>query len=119
MGKTTIFFLPSLTIQYKGAVDREADWWKGGGAPATQAMGTTGKWGKTKRSSRATDSAPYLGPGCFGEADRRSAVGLLAVVAGAALVVAMPGSGRRGKWSWRCGVRWGAGPCRCFRPATY
>jgi hypothetical protein len=109
-GKTTIFYLPSLTIQNRGAVDREADRWKEGGAPATQAMGAAGKWGKTKRSSRETDSAPYLGLGCSGEVDRRPVVGLLAVVAGAALVVAMEGSGRRGKWSWRCGARWGAGP---------
>jgi hypothetical protein len=82
---------------------------EGGRAPTTQAMGTVGKWGKTKRSSRATDSAPYLGLGCSREADRRLAVGLLAVVAGATLMVAMEGSGRRGKWSWMCGTRWGAG----------
>jgi hypothetical protein len=30
--------------------------------------------------------------------------GLLAVVAGAVLVVAMEDSGERKKWSWRCGV---------------
>jgi hypothetical protein len=30
--------------------------------------------------------------------------GLLAVVDGAVLVVAMEGSGERKKWSWRCGV---------------
>jgi hypothetical protein len=59
-------------------------------------MATVGKWGETERSSRATDSAPYLGLGCSGKADRRSTVGLLAVVTGAALVVAMEGSGRRG-----------------------
>jgi hypothetical protein len=52
----------------------------------------------------ATDSASYLGLGCSGGADRWPAVGLLAVVAGAALVVAMEGSGKREKWSWRCGV---------------
>jgi hypothetical protein len=75
----------------------------------TRCTATAGKWGKTKRSLRATDSVPYLGLGCSGEADRRLAVGLLAVVAGVALVVAMEGSGRRGNWSWRCGVRWGAG----------
>jgi hypothetical protein len=39
-------------------------------APATQAMGAAGKWGKTKRRSRATNSAPYLGLGCSREADR-------------------------------------------------
>jgi hypothetical protein len=83
---------------------------EGEGAPASRCAATVGKWGETKRSSRATDSAPYLGLGCSGEADRRPAVGLLAVVTGAALVVAMEGSGRRGNWSWRCGARWGAGP---------
>jgi hypothetical protein len=107
MGKTTIFFLPSLTVQNRG--DREADRWRGGGAPATLCAAMAGKWGKTKRSSRATDSAPYLGLGCSGGEDRRPAVGLLAVVAGAALVVAMEGSGRRWNWSWRCGVPRGAG----------
>jgi hypothetical protein len=109
MGKTTIFYLPTLTIQNRGTVDREADRWKGGGAPATRCMASAGKWGKTKRSSRATDSAPYIGWGETVEGDRRPTVGLLAVVAGAALVVAMEGSGRRGKWSWMCGARWGAG----------
>jgi hypothetical protein len=83
---------------------------EGGGAPATRCTTLAGKWGKMNRSSRATDSAPYLGLGCSGEADRWPAVGLLAVVAGAALVVAMEGSGRRGKGSRRCGARWAAGP---------
>jgi hypothetical protein len=62
----------------------------------TRCTATAGKWGKTKRSSRATDFAPYLGWGQTMEGDRRPAVGLLAVVAEAALVVAMEGSGRRG-----------------------
>jgi hypothetical protein len=66
--------------------------------------------GQNEEELEGTYSAPYLGLGCSGEADRRPAVGLLAVVAGAALVVAMEGSGRRGKWLWRCGARWGAGP---------
>jgi hypothetical protein len=110
MGKTTIFFLPSLTIQNRGAVDREADRWRGRGAGVPMHGDGREVWGKTKRSSRATDSAPYLGLGCSGEADRRPTMGLLAVVAGAALVVAMEGSGRRGNWSWRCRARWGAGP---------
>jgi hypothetical protein len=77
---------------------------EGGEAPATRCTATAGKWGKAKMSSRATDSAPYLGLGCSRGADRRPAVGLLTVVAGAALVVAMEGSGRRENWSWRCGV---------------
>jgi hypothetical protein len=68
MGKTTIFFLPSLTIQngeeqYGRSVE--------GGAPVTQAMGTAGMWGKTERRSRATHSAPHLGRGRTVEGDRR------------------------------------------------
>jgi hypothetical protein len=86
-------------------MDREADQWKGGGASTTRCSTSAEKWGKTKKSSRATDSTPYLGWGQTVEGDRRVAVGQLAVVAGAALVVAMEGSGRRGKWSWRCGAR--------------
>jgi hypothetical protein len=78
---------------------------EGGGAPATRCTATAGKWGETKRSSRETDSTPYLGWGQTVEGDRRPAVGLLAVVAGAALVVAMEGSVRRGNWSWRCRAR--------------
>jgi hypothetical protein len=59
-------------------------------------MTTAGKWGETRRSSRATDSAPYLRWGQTVEGDRLSAVGLLMVVAEAALVVVIEGSGRRG-----------------------
>jgi hypothetical protein len=44
---------------------------EGGGAPATQAMGTAGRWGKTERRSRATHSAPHLGRGRIVEEDRR------------------------------------------------
>jgi hypothetical protein len=44
---------------------------EGGGAPATQAIGTAEKRGKTKRSSRATHSAPHLGRGRTVEGDRR------------------------------------------------
>jgi hypothetical protein len=80
--------------------------------PATRCTATAGKWGETKRSSRATDSAPYLGWGQTVEGDRRPAVGLLAVVVGAALVVVMEGSGRRGNWSWSAGR--GGEPVRAF-----
>jgi hypothetical protein len=114
LGKTTIFYLPSLTIQNRGRFGQGDRPVEGGGVPATRCTATAGKWGKTKRSSRATDSAPYLGLGCSGGADRRPAVGLLAVVTGAALVVVMEGSGRRGNWSWRCGARWGAGPALLY-----
>jgi hypothetical protein len=44
---------------------------EGEGAHATQAMGTTGRWGKTERRSRATHSAPHLGRGQTVEGDRR------------------------------------------------
>jgi hypothetical protein len=44
---------------------------EGEGAPATQAMGTAGRWGKTERRSRATHSAPHLGRGRTMEGDRR------------------------------------------------
>jgi hypothetical protein len=44
---------------------------EGEGAPATQAMGTTGRWGKTERRSRATHSAPHLGRAWTVEGDRR------------------------------------------------
>jgi hypothetical protein len=102
MGKTTIFYLPSLTIQ-NGETGRPAG--GGGRGAGVPVHGDGREVGKTKRSSRATDSAPYLGWGQTVEGDRRPAVGLLVVVAGAALVVAMEGSGRRGNWSWRCGAR--------------
>jgi hypothetical protein len=44
---------------------------EGGGAPATRCTATGGKWGKTKRGSRATHSAPHLGRGRTVEGDRR------------------------------------------------
>jgi hypothetical protein len=69
MGKTTIFYLPSLTIQ-----NREEQYGRpveGGGAPATQAMGTAGMWGKIERRSRATHSAPHLSRGWTVEGDRQ------------------------------------------------
>jgi hypothetical protein len=43
----------------------------GGGVLATRCTATAGKWGKTKRSSRATHSAPHLGRGRTVEGDRR------------------------------------------------
>jgi hypothetical protein len=58
MGKTTIFFLPPSRYRTERQGGRP---WKGEGAPATQAMGAAGKWGKTKRRSRATHSSPHLG----------------------------------------------------------
>jgi hypothetical protein len=44
---------------------------EGEGAPATQAMGTAGRWGKTERRSRATHSAPHLDRGRTVEGDQR------------------------------------------------
>jgi hypothetical protein len=44
---------------------------EGEGAPATQAMGTAGRWGKTELRSRATHSAPHLGRGRTVEGDRQ------------------------------------------------
>jgi hypothetical protein len=44
---------------------------EGEGAPATQAMGTAWRCGKTERRSRATHSAPHLGRGQTVEGDRR------------------------------------------------
>jgi hypothetical protein len=48
--------------------------------------------GQTKRRSRATDSAPYLGLWCSGEADRRRRAA----------------TGYGGRW-WRCLGAWEAG----------
>jgi hypothetical protein len=44
---------------------------EGEGAPATQVMGTAGRWGKTERRSRATHSAHHIGRGWTMEGDRR------------------------------------------------
>jgi hypothetical protein len=67
MGKTTIFFLPSLTIQNREEQsDRPVE---GRGALATWCTATAGKWGKTKRRSRATHSTPHLGRGRTVEGD--------------------------------------------------
>jgi hypothetical protein len=71
MGKTTIFYLPSLTIQNRGAGGQGGRPVEGEGAPATQAMGTAGRWGKTERRSRETHSARHLVRGQTVEGDRR------------------------------------------------
>jgi hypothetical protein len=63
---------------------------EGGGAPATRAMGAAGKWGKTKRRSRVTHSAPHLGRGRTVEGDRRRRV-----------VCNPERHGRRWWWRWR------------------
>jgi hypothetical protein len=44
---------------------------EGGGAPATWCTATAGKWGKTKRRSRAIHSTSHLGRGRTVEGDRR------------------------------------------------
>jgi hypothetical protein len=87
---------PSLMIQNRG--DREADRWKRGGAPTTQAMGTAGMWGKTEWRSRATHSAPHLGRGRTVEGDRwRRAV------------CNPERHERRWWWRWRAQGGWGIG----------
>jgi hypothetical protein len=65
-------------------------------APATQAMGAAGKWGKMKRRSRATHSAPHLGRGRTVEGDRRRRA------------VFNPERYRR-RWWWRWRARGGGG----------
>jgi hypothetical protein len=87
MGKTTIFFLPPSRYRTERQGGRP---WKGEGAPATQAMGAVGKWGKTKRRSRATHSAPHLGRGRTVEGDRRRWA-----------VCNLERHGRRWWWRWR------------------
>jgi hypothetical protein len=49
MGKTTIFFIPSLTIQNRGVGGQGGRPLEGGGALATRCAATAEKWGKTKR----------------------------------------------------------------------
>jgi hypothetical protein len=84
----------------------------GGGAPATWCTAMAGKWGKTKRRSRATHSAPHLGRGRTVEGDRwRRAV------------CNPEQHGRRWWWRWRArggggigrgGVGRGGEPVRPF-----
>jgi hypothetical protein len=101
MGKTTIFFLPSLRIQNRG--DREAGRWRGEGRRRPGARRRAGS-GAKRRGGRG-QLIPLLTlveDGLWREIDGggRSSI----ETARAALVVAMEGSGRRGDWSWRCGV---------------
>jgi hypothetical protein len=88
MGKTTIFSLPSLMIQNRE--EQSGRPLERGGAPATWCTATVGKWGKAKRRSRATHSAPHLGRGRTVEGDlRRQAV------------CNPERHGRRWWWRWR------------------
>jgi hypothetical protein len=94
MGKTTIFFLPPS--RYRIEETGRPSPWKGGGAPVTWCTATAGKWGQTKRRSRATHSAPHLGRGRTVEGDRwRRAV-------------CNPERHER-HWWWRWGARGGGG----------
>jgi hypothetical protein len=68
LGKKPFFFLPPSRHRRRRQGGRL---WKGEGAPTTWCTATAGKWGETKRRSRATDPSPYLGLGCSGEVDRR------------------------------------------------
>jgi hypothetical protein len=87
-GQNNHLLSPSLTIQRrKRQGGRPVE---GRGAPATRAMGAAGKWGKTKRRSRATHSTPHLGRGRTVDGDRwRQAV------------CNPERHGRRWWWQWR------------------
>jgi hypothetical protein len=60
MGKTTIFFLPPSRYRMEQTGRSTGEGGRGAGDPG---HGAAGKWGKTKRRSRATHSAPHLGRG--------------------------------------------------------
>jgi hypothetical protein len=68
MGKTTTFYLPSLTIQNRGA---GGTWPAGGGAaPAGGPMHDDDREvGQNEEEFEATDSTSYLGLGCSGGVD--------------------------------------------------
>jgi hypothetical protein len=68
-GQNNHLLPPSLTIQ--GRRRQGGRPVEGRGVQATQATGAAGKWGKTKRRSRATHSAPHLGRGRTVEGDRQ------------------------------------------------
>jgi hypothetical protein len=102
MGKTTIFFLPPSRHRTQEIGRSTVE----GGRGADDLAHGDGKWGETKRRSRATDSAPYLGLGCSGEADRRGGRRPVMVVGGGGAW----GLGGREAWLGWCVARWGAGP---------
>jgi hypothetical protein len=91
------FLLPPLPPDLDRGGGRAA---LAGGAPGAAAAGDRGK----RRGRRGGPSPiPTLGSGAL-EGGSTAGGGLLAVVAGAALVVAMEGSAERKKWLWTCGV---------------
>jgi hypothetical protein len=67
MGKTTIFYLPSLTIQNRGAGDREADRWRGEGRrrPGARRRPGSGRNEEELEGNRFC-SLPWLGTDCGG-----------------------------------------------------
>jgi hypothetical protein len=86
-GQNNHLLPPSLTIQNR---ETGRPTMEGGGASATRAMGAAGKWGKTKRRSRATHSTPHLGRGRTVEGDQRRRA-----------VCNPERHGRRWWWRWR------------------
>jgi hypothetical protein len=98
--------LPHDTKQRRGSTGRPVG---GGGRGAGDPVHGDGREvGQNEEDLEGNKfrSLPWLGTDCGGRSTAGG--GLLAVVAGAALVVAMEGSGGRERWSWMCGVRWGA-----------
>jgi hypothetical protein len=107
MGKTTIFYLPPSRYRTKETGRPTGGRGRGAG-DLVHGDGREVGQNEEELEGNRFSSLPWLGTDCGGRSTAGG--GLLAVVAGAALVVAMEGSGRRGKWSWRCGATWGAGP---------
>jgi hypothetical protein len=98
MGKTTIFYLPSLTIQNRGAEDREADRCKGRGAgDLVHSDGREVGQDEEEVEGNSFRSSPWSGTDCGG---RSTAAGGL-----------QPRRhGRR--WCWRWRAREGGGIAR-------
>jgi hypothetical protein len=104
MGKTTIFFLPSLTIQNRE--EQSGRPVEGGACDLVHGDGREVGRNKEEVEGNSFRSSPWSGTDYGGRST--AAGGLQPGTARATLVVAMESSGRRGNWSWRCGTRWGA-----------
>jgi hypothetical protein len=94
--KCPFFYLPSLPIQTGEGAGRP---WPA--APRGQRQPEIGGNGEGNEGV-LLPFLPWVGVLWRGGSTAND--GLLAVVAGAALVVGMEGSEERKKWSWRCGV---------------